>query len=183
VAAEVPEKEPTSVQAGDTLAWTKDLADYPADEWDLSYSARGALPSQTLIDITATEDDTTFELLVSSATTAQWVSGRYTLVGYVSNGIERYEVYRGTFEVRENISDIGEGESFDGRSDAERMLQKVNLAYEDALRAVGEYGYNGTDTKLQLEALSKERDKLKAEVAQEQARGKNRRILTRFRNP
>ena len=55
MAAEIPTTEPTSIIAGDTLAWTKSLADYEASLWTLTYYLRG--PSAQTITATTSGGD------------------------------------------------------------------------------------------------------------------------------
>jgi hypothetical protein len=122
MAAEIPSKELTEVFAGDTVAWTKDLSDYPASTYTLKYYLRG--PGD--IDITATADGATHEVSVAASVTATWPKGTYQWKSFVSSGSERYFVEDGEIEVLENpqLSKL----TFDTRS--------INKQILDALEAV-----------------------------------------------
>jgi hypothetical protein len=183
VAATVPTSEPTEHQAGNSLAWTKTLSDYPASAWTLTYYIPPSNAGQAPISITATPDGDDFSIAVTAADTTAWEAGSYWLAGYVSNTTERYQVYFGPLTITANIAGMETGNAFDGRTQSQRLLAKAIAAYEDALRAVAEYGFNGVHSKLQLEALSKEIDRLTDKVTQEQSTGRNRKILARFRSP
>jgi hypothetical protein len=98
MAAEIPSKELTEVFAGDTVAWTKDLSDYPASTYTLKYYLRG--PGD--IDITATADGATHEVSVAASVTVAWPKGTYQWKSFVSSGSERYFVEEGEIEVKEN---------------------------------------------------------------------------------
>jgi len=51
----VPNTEPAALRSGDTWQWTRDLGDYPADAWTLTYYFRNATAH---FDIVATADGT-----------------------------------------------------------------------------------------------------------------------------
>lgn len=98
MAVEIPDKEPTEVIAGNTVAWTKDLSDYPADSWTLNYYLRG--PAN--INITATADGREHSISVSATTSFNWPEGLYTWKSFVSSGSERYLIEEGEITVKEN---------------------------------------------------------------------------------
>ena len=72
----IPSVEPTAIIAGDTLAWTKSLADYPASAaWVLKYRLINAASK---IDITATTSGADHLVSVAAAVTALYPVGLYT---------------------------------------------------------------------------------------------------------
>jgi len=183
MAADVPDKEPTEHQAGNSLLWTKSIGDYPASDWDLTYSIRGSLAGQFSEDITATKDGDDFEVTLTASQTASWQPGEYWLVGYVSDGTDRFEIYRGRFTITEDISTAT---SYDGRTYNQRCLDIVNRMIEDGLlpREVIRYSFNGVSSEVRtFEDAFKAKAYFEDKVANEQGNGRNRKILTRFRSP
>ncbi len=88
---EIPTTEPRSFIAGETLEWSKSLANYAATEWTLKYSLRG--PGTAPADITATADGEEFLVDASSTYTAALTAGTWRLVGWVESGSEKHYVY------------------------------------------------------------------------------------------
>ncbi len=94
-------REPLSLVAGDTISFTRTLADYPAtDGWSLKYEARsgGGQP----IEFSSTPDVDSHVILVGSDITATWLPGDYVLSGFAELSGQRFEVYRGSMPVTVN---------------------------------------------------------------------------------
>lgn len=179
-----PTVEPTSLQAGDTLNFTREFSDFPAtDGWILSYRlvSRSGL---TAIDIASTADGDGYEVNIASATTAGYAPGDYTLYGFITLSPDRYQVYKGAFTV---LPDPATTSFVDSRSYLEKVLEKLEtVILEGVIREVIRYSFNGVSTEVQSmrDALDA-RDRVKALIAQEQAlaNGSQQKILTRFVRP
>jgi hypothetical protein len=185
MAATIPTVEPTAARAGDTWAWTRDLPDYPAASWTLTYllySAAGVWP------ITATADGDTHSVAATPGETSQIPAGRYDWTASVSDGTDRYQVGSGVIQV---LPDLSSAASYDGRSHARRMLDSINAIMEgrassgdlDVVKSA--FGDRGVD--YDLNALIKMRQQYAAAVRAEDdaariARGaqSSRLIATRF---
>ena len=77
--------EPTSIRAGDSLAWDRSLPAYPATAgWSLKY--RLLFPAGTAVDITATGAGDLYSVALTAANTAGWTTGAATLVAYLEKG-------------------------------------------------------------------------------------------------
>lgn len=124
MSAPVPEIEPAEFFAGDTVAWTKDLSDYPATTWTLAYSLVG--PSRQTI--TATASGRTFSVSVAKTTTAGWPPGEYKWYAFVSAGSERYQVGSGSLTIKENFALTTNAQ--DTRSDARIILDSLMALYK-----------------------------------------------------
>lgn len=122
--AAVPTTEPTSLRAGDTWAWTRSLADYPASAWTLTYYFRHATSH---FDVVATADGDDFAAAVAKATTAGVVPGYYDWSAFVSDADERHQVGQGRLQV---LPDLAAAYPHDGRSFARRMLDAIEAALE-----------------------------------------------------
>ena len=124
-----PTTEPSRVTAGDTIAWTKSLPDYPASSgWILKYRLINAAGK---IDITATAAGDDHAVSVSAATSATWPPGTYTVTAWVEKGAERYTVsVSGTILVEPNLAAAVAG--LDTRSEAKKILDELMVAYASA---------------------------------------------------
>lgn len=87
---ETPTTEPTSFRAGDSIAWSRTLADYSAaDGWVLKY--RLLWPQGPAVDITTTGALTVHSVSLTPTETASFAPGSATLLSYVqkSDGSQR----------------------------------------------------------------------------------------------
>jgi hypothetical protein len=125
VAAEVPTKEPLEFRAGDSVSWSKSIADYPADEYTLTYRARGV----GTFDITCTADGTDFLAALTAAQTTALQAGDYWIVGTVADiatGTDVQTKYAANIRVLPNFATLTAGH--DGRSHARKMLDSLQSA-------------------------------------------------------
>lgn len=178
--------EPSRVTAGDTIAWTKSLSDYPASAgWVLSYSLRNPLGS---IDFSAGASGDDHAVNVPASTSAPWKAGAYAWQAYVTKGAERYTVGNGQITIDANFA-ISVGH--DGRSDARQILDNLMAAYKKASldkAFVQEYEIAGRRIKFNAKAdWLAEINFWKAEVAREEnaarrkaGKGLGTRIYERF---
>lgn len=180
----VPAIEPTEVQAGNTLEWTKSLDDFPASAWTLTYVVRSptVIPqdSSPFSSITATASGDDFAVTITAVTTAAWPAGTYWLLGYVSTVAgQRFEIYRGKLSI---LPDIQAATSFDGRTYWERLLDKIRDVIEQGvIRDTIRYTWNGVDVQIvTMEDALKAEAWIASKVAQEKSSTKQRKILTRF---
>lgn len=185
----VPEIEPERVAAGDRLQWTrKDLSDFPATSWTLTYYLRSDKPGGQ-IDITATADGVYFSVDVSPTTSANYIPGIYYWSAFVSKSGDRKLVAQGKIELITNPTDIAI--PVDGRSHARRTLDAINAVIENrattdqqayAFQAIGR-----SVTRMPIADLLKFRDYYYAIVKSEdeamaisRGQGTGRNILVRF---
>lgn len=119
---DTPTTEPTSLRAGDTWAWQRDLADYPASTWTLSYHFRNAASK---FDITATADGDLHAVSIAKATTALRAAGWYDWIAVVTSATERHEVNRGRTQI---LPDFAPDAVYDARTFARKMLDAVETA-------------------------------------------------------
>lgn len=119
--------EPTTIYAGDTLTWTRTLADYPAPEWVLTYSL---VQLGSAITIVAAAAGTDHLVYVPATETANYVPGDYTWSAFVSDaltGLVRHTVERGAMTVQPNPAAGG----YDTRSDPQIILDNINAYLKD----------------------------------------------------
>lgn len=164
MSATIPTTEPSSFRAGDLLAWSKSLADYPANQgWALSYTLINAAAKLT---ITATTSGADLSVSVPAATTALYAPGRYQWMARVSKGLEILTVASGTMEILPNLATAT---TFDFRSHARTMLEAIEAAFVGKASSTQlSYSINGrTVQNLTPEQLIKWRSFYKAEVAKE----------------
>jgi hypothetical protein len=185
----VPEIEPERVAAGDRLQWTrKDLSDFPATSWTLTYYLRSDQPLGQ-IDIVATADGTNFSVDVSPTASAEYPAGKYYWTAFVSKSGDRKLVAHGQLEVLRNPTDVTT--PVDGRSHARKVLDAINAVVENrattdqqsyVFQAVGR-----SVTRMPIADLLKFRDYyaglVRAEdeaLAVSRGQGTGRNILVRF---
>jgi hypothetical protein len=101
MAPEPPDTEPEIIRAGETIAWTRSLPDYPATEYTLRYYLNGP----AAYTLTATAYNTTDHLISeAAASTSAWVFGIYSYEAYAEKGagatLERYFISSGFFTVK-----------------------------------------------------------------------------------
>ena len=165
--APIPTTEPTSITAGDTVAWRKTLGDYPASAgWTLAYAF---INSSAKFTITATASIDDHAVSVDAATTAGYTAGTYSWVATVTKASERYTVGSGTAIVQPNLSAAS---TYDTRSAAKKALDAADLALATygAKAYLQSYEIAGRSQRFQdPAAFMAYRDRLKAEVRREQA--------------
>lgn len=121
----VPTIEPPRVTAGDTLAWTRSLPDYPASAgWVLHYRLINAAGK---IDIIASAAGDDHAVNVAASTSATWTAGTYTRVAHVVKGSERHTVGTGEIIVDPDLAAAVAGA--DTRSDARIILDSLLASY------------------------------------------------------
>lgn len=135
--------EPTEAVSGDTWLWTRDLADYPAGTWTLTYYFKNRTQEFT---IAATADGTTHVVAAAKATTAAYQPGEYHWTAVVDDGAERKTVERGTLIVLPDPAATGAG--YDGRTHARKVLDAIEAVLENrATMDQEEYSIGGRSLK------------------------------------
>jgi hypothetical protein len=166
--------------SGDTLDFPVTVPDYPStDGWTLKYylTPRFTAPAQAQVVLTASGNaDGTYQVQASPLTTATWAAGAYGWSRLVEKAGARQTLTgsedQGEVQIRQNPATAAQG--YDGRSDARRRLDQVDAAIE-ALTSGAVKAYTiGTRsmTKQDLPDMIVWRDRLKAEVANEDAAAK-----------
>ncbi|MDQ1610330.1 MAG: hypothetical protein QOG00_261 [Pyrinomonadaceae bacterium] len=119
----IPAYEPVSFAAGQTLAWTKELADYsPADGWTLKTYFRGM--SGAGFDAEGEADDNHFSFRVPSANTEGLEARLYYWQTWAEKDGEKFMVDSGQTEVVPGLPGITG--NFDGRSDVKKILDAID---------------------------------------------------------
>lgn len=176
--------EPDQIISGDSVAWLKSLADYPASAgWALSYALRG--PAQ--IDLTTTPDGDGHLVSVGSAVTATWTAGFYTWTLFASLWSDRYTVAQGNVEILADPVSVAVGT--DQRPHCKRVLDAIEALLEGkATRDQREYEIDGIRiSRMEIADLLRWRTVYRREwsaflKSQQVAKGKSRggRVLVRF---
>ena len=129
-------REPSKAYAGDTISWTKAVADYPASEgWTLKYGLRSKDKLELTVTATASGDDYAAEI-----TPAQSVGLPVGFLSWVAFVVkvgetERHTVGTGQLEILANPEEGAGGQPL---STARQALEAVNAALiENAARPEG----------------------------------------------
>lgn len=168
--ANSPTIEPTTVSVGDFIQWRRvDLgADYPNDEYTMTYVARITGGGSTEIQVTGTAYGTDYLFSASSTESADFLPGYYhwQLEAVRDSDSERIVIDRGYFTA---IADL-DVNGADPRSHAEIMIDKIESLLQGKADAdVANYSVAGRSlTKLSFDELIKARDFYKAEFLKEQ---------------
>lgn len=158
---EIPNREPKSFRAGDTVKWKRDdLNAFPAGTWTLAYHFVGP----ATFTVTATADSDDFAVTIDTGTTEGLQHGRFKWQATVTDGNDRFTVGTGAVEIMPDLSVQGAG--FDDREFAEKALQNVeNFIVGKAQAGVAEYEIGGRKLKhMTFAELRTWRDYLRAEV-------------------
>ena len=135
--------EPTTLQAGDTITWSRSLSSYPASAgWVLKYRLLFAVG--TAVDITATPSGADHAVSLLASATASFTAGAATLVPWVEKADERYTLDPIPVTV---LANLATATNFDGRTQNQRILQAAKAALETYVTTgkltVEEYELNG----------------------------------------
>lgn len=124
MAIPIPTREPSEITAGDTVTWSKSLADYPASAgWVLKYRLINAAAK---IDITASASGDDHLVAVSAASSAGWAAGSYTWQSYVTKAAERYTLETGSLAIKPDLAAQAGG--FDTRTPSRKTLDLLDAA-------------------------------------------------------
>jgi hypothetical protein len=172
--------EPTQVFAGDTLAWTRDLADHPADTWTLTYYFVNETDS---FNIVATADGTTHSVSIGGATTGAYKSGRYRWHARVTDGTTVTTVDQGWFEVKPDPAKL----KTDWRSHARKMIDAIESTLEgnaskQQLDLIS-YSFGAVNVNRDKELLMRWRDRYARELHSDEGGSGFQHIGIRFARP
>jgi hypothetical protein len=124
MAADIPSNEPSDVIAGRTWKWTRDLSDYPAGTWTLTYYFKNAVSNFAIV---ATAAGTTHSVSVAKATTAGYRPGLYDWQAIADNGTESYVADSGQLTVAQDFATAG---NYDRRTHARKVLDAIEATLE-----------------------------------------------------
>jgi hypothetical protein len=122
--------EPRQIVAGDSIAWTRFLPNFPASlGWRLAYIlvSQGKSP----ITIVAHPVEDAHQVSMAPDGTKGWASGTYRWTAMISREGERKTLDSGSIEILPDPATLTE--AFDPRSFAERCLAAVEAALEGRL--------------------------------------------------
>lgn len=116
-----PDYEPKEFIAGDTVAWTKTLSDYPASAgWVLTYIF---LSGNNKYVVTASADGDNHAASLTAADSADWPADDYTWHSFVTKDAERYYIGVGRTTVKPNFAIHPSG--LDNRSHVKKVLDAL----------------------------------------------------------
>jgi hypothetical protein len=188
--ADLLTREPDTITAGDTATWRRSYSPFPASVWTLTYClAKRGGPTDAPLTFSGTADGDEHLISVPRGTTATWPPGDYDGQGYVADGTQRFQVWRGTIKISPNFA---AGQIEDTRTPTRRIFEAVEFAIEKRSgKTLGEWTVESAAFKLipiadlitlrdRYFTLVRQEDEA-AKVAAGQATG--RRILTVFTRP
>jgi len=162
---------PASFTAGDSLAYTDSLSDYPASSgWVLSYVL---VKDGTQINISSSADGDDHSVSVLASATVLYDSGTYHWQAFVTKTTERYTVGTGIVAINPDFATQSTG--LDDRSHAKKVLDALEAVIEGkAGKDITSYSIGGRSvTKMTPEEILMWRDKYRAEYRKEQVAAGN----------
>lgn len=168
--APAPTQAPTEFFAGDSVAWTRTLPNYPASApWFLRYAFTSAGFKQT-IEATAAGD--AFDVALTPAQSAEFKPGSYVWAAFVvdneTSPTQRVTLEQGKTEVLPNLPALVA--PLDGRSHAQRTLEALEATILGKASR-DQQGYSIAGRSLQRMSpgeLLKWRNEYRSEVRKEQ---------------
>ena len=144
--------EPTTLRAGDSIAWTKSFGTYTsANGYQLKYRLIGSAGVSAAFNAVASDD--TWTTTITKAISTALAAGTYTLVGWMEKTLERITVSETSIQILANLVDAAA--ATDTRSHARKTLALLETAIESyAVRPVEQISIAGrTWTRPSLEQL------------------------------
>ena len=122
---------PSTITAGDNVAWTETLTDYPATSWSLAVDLRSK--DRPPVTITTTPSGADFSITILPAVSALWKSGIYNWQAYVYTGsppnfTDKRTIERGTIEILPNLTTFSASD--DPRSHVKKVLDALEAVIE-----------------------------------------------------
>ena len=160
-----PTSEPSAFTLGDFVQWKRtDLgADYPNDEYTLTYISLDAQDGSSEFQVEGTASGSDYLFTISSDTSASFLAGHHHWVLEIvrDSDSERIAIDTGRWEVGKDL-DVG---GTDPRGHAETMINKIESILEGKADSdVSGYSVAGRSlTKMTFEELTVARDYYKAE--------------------
>lgn len=174
MAANIPEREPSTVIAGDTAKWLLSFGDYSiADGWSLTYTLVSR--DSKKVTVTATNSNGSFLSTISAAVSSNMAPGTWSYQGRVSNATESYTIRSGTFELEDNFSAVAS--VLDNRTHARKMLDLIEAQLEGrVVDGIESHSIGGVPINMiPFERLRVVRDQYKSEALREENAEKIRR--------
>lgn len=160
--------EPKTLHAGDSVAWSRDVPEYPpAEGWALRYVFSGP----QVMEVAAFADGGVYRVEIPASTSASYPPGRYRWAAYVTGpGDQRYTIETGDLVI---YPDWLSAEPGDVRSHARRMLDLVEAALEKRIpKDQQSYEIDGQRLdRIPIERLVELRGKYRREVRAEEGCG------------
>lgn len=135
---------PCTITAGDSLSFTESFASYlPISGWSLKYVLLNRVGK---IEFESSPVNGEFSFTVLSADSQSWTPGNYKAVPILTNGSQRVTLDAVTVVVNPDPLAV---ESMDTRSQAQKILESLRVAYESFAKTglVQEVSINGRTTK------------------------------------
>ena len=187
---------PLRITAGDTVQWVEPIVSRNGEEvtsaaWGCVMYFRFNAASEGLTVSGAAQSDGSWALEISAATSAGMEAGTWYWQRRFQRNAEVFTEGRGAIEVEASLVYSGTPGAYDGRSQARKDLEAVQLAIRTLINggAVQEYTIGSrTLKKMRLSELIQLESKLKADVVREERAesvanglGDPRKLYVRFR--
>jgi hypothetical protein len=180
MSVEILTSEPASFTAGDTVKWTKAIADYPADEWALTYAFQA--PDGTRQSTNAAASGTSHAVTINTVASALFSPGVNKWQSYATNLLdsERVSVECGAVTVKPNLAAAVVESSYKQALDAAEAAYIGLIGKKFASTSVNGQTYNFKNSAELLEEIRRLKALVNAENAAT-AGNKTSNVRVRFR--
>ena len=144
----IPNSEPGTIVAGDSVAWTKTITSYAGT---LNYSLQMFGSTDSPILFAGVGGGPNYSVSLAPGITANWAPGRYTWTSYIDDGTNRHAIDTGEMVVLANPAIAQAG------THATRTLAIIEAALEGRLpRGLETYVIDGQSiAKIPIETLTR----------------------------
>jgi hypothetical protein len=165
---EIPTNEPQELVAGDRWQWTRDLSDYPASTWTVTYYFHPLASTGTVVSFAASADGETHSVDVPKGTTENYAAGEYEWHALANDGTTRRRVDSGTLKIVADLSLT----HVDSRSHWRTVLDNIEPIIQGrASKDQSSYSISGRQlSRMSWEELQGIYNRAKAEVVKEERR-------------
>lgn len=169
--APIATTEPLELRAGLTWEWERDLFDYPAPTWVLTYWFKQQAAAGGKFSVIATAVGTFHHVKVLPATNDAYAADDYSWVAVASDGTDSIQVDSGNVRL---LPKYNADEALDDRSHAKKVLEAIEAVIADRatkdqeeFTIISDTGSQRSLKRTPLADLIKLRARYKAEVLAE----------------
>lgn len=124
---DLPTSPPAEITIGTTLEWEKEFADFPADEWTVTYYFRGAGPGFNAVGET---NNGAHAFSVGADVTSDMLVGRYDYQAFATRDSEKHLVDEGISAAKASLEALDAEDTYDARSRNRKILDALQALME-----------------------------------------------------
>ena len=122
---------PAEITIGESVTWEKDLCNYPADEWTVTYYFRGAGSGFDIAGTPSANDPLVHAFAITPTQTGTMTAGRYDYQALAVKGSEKHVVDKRTITAIVSLAGITTTTAYDSRTKAKKILDAIDTLMLD----------------------------------------------------